>query len=143
PFRVAYLSGVNTMPSDAYMELSDPDTWGETYDEQFQGRSWGAFQIASFEFGVTSNREDSDDSDPKAGKAASGVAAAVQAHPTVREFTVKKWIDKSSTDLFMLCCQQKKSSCARVFVREKGDHSKQPWMWLEFTGVYVDHFDWI
>jgi type VI secretion system secreted protein Hcp len=133
------------MPADAYMELSDPDTWGETSDQQFseKGRDWGAFQISSLDFNVTSNREDSDDAksttDPKA---TAGLGAAVHAHPTVRQFTVKKWIDKSSADLFELCCKQKKVDFARIFLRETGDVRRQPWLWLEFTGVYVDTFSW-
>ena len=50
------------MPSDAYMELSDPAVWGETRDTYFgeEGRNWGAFEIFKFEFGVSAKEKDKD-----------------------------------------------------------------------------------
>src|SRR5262249_37997467 len=129
-FRIS--SGVKTMSaSDAYMELSDEDVWGETYDDQFgeQGRSWGAFEVSSFDFGVTSNRKEMEDSgDTKSdgksdgkkgsktvGSTATGLGAALQAHPTVKQFTIHKWIDKASPDLFLFCCQQRPIQFAKLF----------------------------
>src|SRR5262245_54530053 len=66
------------MPSDAFMELSHPDVWGETYDAQFgeEGRGAGAFEIALFEFGVTSNREDFEDAMKSRAEAAASAATA-------------------------------------------------------------------
>lgn len=148
------------MASDAYMELSDPETWGETFDSQFgeDGRAQGAFEISQFVFGVVPADDDDEEEDPKKsgkghsahgahgahgsrGAGAIGRAAKHRA-PTVKTFTIHKPIDKGSLDLFLACLENKRMDWAKIFVREMGDVSQQPWLWLEFKGVRVEKFDW-
>ena len=148
------------MASDAYMEISDPDTWGEALDSSFgmgpKARREGAFEIMSFSFTATSNRPDDDDDPTPAAQPVAGTAPTRNApaqrgsspsrskdkHPTVKEFTITKSIDSASGDLFLLCCQQKKSWGAVISFREVGDPHQKPWLILEFTDLYVDDFTW-
>jgi type VI protein secretion system component Hcp len=143
--------------SDAYMELSDPDVWGETYDHQFGmgegGRKLGAFEIASFSFGVSAEKDDKDASKgtPKPGTTgapASGTNASTTkgtasiAEPTVGKFTIKKYIDKSSPDLFVTCLKKKTIKWGIISVRETGEENRSPYLVLEFTNLTVDSFHW-
>jgi type VI protein secretion system component Hcp len=137
------------MPADAYMELSDPAVWGETHDEEFgmgpKGRQLGAFEISKFDFNVSSNREDADDSDSRSkpvGQAASGKAAASVSQPTIGSFTISKYVDKASPDLFLSCLQKTCIDWAIITIRETGEHNRKPYLVLEFTKVYVDDFTW-
>src|SRR5438105_15944695 len=104
------------MPSDAYMELETRDLIGETFDQKFGmddplARREGAFEIFSFDFAVLSNRPDKDDDPKSAAKPGDGKPSSEtnpppttgKDHPTVREFTIKKSIDKASSRLFLLC----------------------------------------
>jgi len=146
------------MPSDAFMELSDPLVWGETTDDQYgpTGRNLGAFEIFSFDFSATANREDDDGSgskrndrsDPKRGGVpVSGQAGAAVSQPVVKQFTITKYIDKASADLFLNCC---KSTCkdykpidwAIISIREMGEVKHKPYLILEFTNLTVDAFSW-
>jgi type VI protein secretion system component Hcp len=142
------------MPSDAFMEVSDPNVWGETFDQTFEGhqdapsgRHAGAFEISSFNF-EGSSVVDHDEpvsstqkSKPTAGALASGGGAAVQAQTTLKQFTVNKWIDAASPDLFLAHVNQTKLSWAVITLREQGEH-RRPWLILEFRNLYVDEFTW-
>jgi type VI secretion system Hcp family effector len=145
------------MPADAFMELQDPAVWGETMDEQYgpQGRNLGAFEIFGFDFTATSNREEDDPSTKAAAPGASGApaatggakGAAVHSQPVVKNFTIKKFIDKASPDLLLACCKagmpgSKKIEWAIISVRETGDVSKKPYLILEFQGLWVESFTW-
>jgi type VI secretion system secreted protein Hcp len=152
------------MSSDAYMEISDPAVWGETSDSIFgpQGRNLGAFEIFSFEFGANSTREDAQTPSKNgvAGAPAGGTTAgnrtgatpaatsgAAQGQPVVKQFTIKKFIDKASPDLLMACCKAgmpdaQKMEWAIISVREMGEQTKRPYLVLEFQGVWVDAFKW-
>jgi type VI secretion system Hcp family effector len=140
------------MPSDAYMEISDPETWGETHDEQFGmgpgGRQQGAFEITSFSFSVTSNRDEDDDEKKKKHHqhqhhdAHADKKTAAHSQPEVKSFSINKWIDKGSPDLFLACCRQLRMDWAKIFLRETGEKNRMPWLILEFQGVYVDSLKW-
>lgn len=138
------------MASDAFMELSDPETWGESTDSQFgmEGRAKGAFELSTFKFGVEERGDDDDDDDDadstRKGVKKSKKKAAKHKGKTAKSFTITKPIDKGSLDLFLACLENTKMDWANVFMREVGDVGKkqQPWLWLEFTGVRVDTFDW-
>jgi type VI secretion system Hcp family effector len=146
----------HAMPqSDAYMEISDPETWGETRDEQFgmgpKGRQQGAFEITSFSFSVTSNREDDDDEKKKHHHhdqhhhdhhSHGDKKTAKHSQPEVKSFSINKWIDKGSPDLFLACCRQLRMDWAKIFLRETGEKNRMPWLILEFQGVYVDSLKW-
>ncbi|HWY87018.1 MAG TPA: type VI secretion system tube protein Hcp [Gemmataceae bacterium] len=136
--------------SDAYMELSDPDVWGETYDAQFgmgpQGRKLGAFEIASFSFGVTPDEEAAGGTKAKAKPApaapGSTKGTASIAEPTVGKFTIKKYVDKASPDLFLTCLKKKTIKWGIITVRETGEEQRKPYLVLEFTDLTVDSFHW-
>jgi type VI secretion system Hcp family effector len=134
------------MASDAFMELSDPETWGESTDAQFgmEGRAKGAFEISTFKFGVEErgDDDDDDDDDSKHKGAKKSQKASKHKGKTAKSFTITKPIDKGSLDLFLACLENTKMDWANVFLREQGDKSQQPWLWLEFTGVRVETFDW-
>jgi type VI secretion system Hcp family effector len=147
------------MASDAFMELSDPETWGESIDAQFgmagAGRKKGAFEITSFSMSTEDRSDDDDDDDDKTSKHGSkhhtshkhhsggkGSQTANSKEHTIKKFTVKKPVDKGSLDLFLACLEKKRMAWANVFMREVGDADKQPWLWLEFQGVFVDKLDW-
>jgi len=157
------------MPSDAYMEISDPAVWGETHDEYFgeQGRNLGAFEIFGFEFGAHSTREDADSAGPNSpGTTASNrgsngphgnyqqsssggsvQGAAVHTQPVVKQFTIKKFIDKGSPDLLLACCKAglpdaKKIDWAIISIRETGETNNKPYLVIEFQGLWVDAFNW-
>src|ERR1043166_320922 len=136
------------MPSsDAYMELSDPAVWGETYDAQYgmEGRALGAFEIASFKFGVSAAADDDDASGGKhksAGKASGGKAAAAIKEPTLDGFTISKYIDKSSPDLFLACCKKNKIHWGIVSIRETGEVNRNPYLVIEFTDLHVVSLNW-
>ena len=140
--------------SDAYMELSDPDVWGETYDAQFgmgpQGRKLGAFEIASFSFGVTPDHADAaargtggktaakahDSEAPKARPASDGT------HHDGKIHRYSKYIDKGSPDLFLACLKKDQIQWAIISIRESGEAQRKPFLVLEFTKVTVDSFQW-
>jgi type VI protein secretion system component Hcp len=138
--------------SDAYMELQTPDLIGETHDDKFgmdsaTARREGAFEIASFAFTATSNRQDPDAPAPKAGgtpgmSAASGAAAAAQSQTTMPSFTIKKAVDAASAGLFQLCCLQQKIDWGVITLREQGEDPRKPWLILEFNDVFIDEFTW-
>jgi type VI secretion system Hcp family effector len=134
--------------SDAYMELSDPDVWGETHDEQFGmgDRALGAFEIASFKFDVSAEDEDKKKKDdaPKHGhgKVASGTKEA-----TKGKFSISKYIDKGSPDLFLACCKKTEIAWAIISVRESGETAtrkirRKPYLVLEFRNLHVTSFSW-
>ena len=140
------------MASDAYMELETRDLIGETRDETFgmesaKARSQGAFEIASFGFSATSNRQDPTDLAAKAAngkgatKTSGAPAAAGPAQTTITSVTIKKSVDASSAGLFQLCCKQELINWAVITLREQGNDRK-PWLILEFTKVYLDSFQW-
>jgi type VI protein secretion system component Hcp len=133
------------------MEVETREVIGETFDAKFgmnaQGRREGAFEIASLSISASSNKGEDDDQDSSTpgqtpGKAVSGAAAAAQSQTTIKSFTVRKGIDRASSDLFLLCCQQKKIQWAVITFREAGDPDKKPWLVLEFTDLYLDEFSW-
>jgi type VI protein secretion system component Hcp len=159
------------MPSDAFMELETRDLIGETFDAPFgmaqidpkiSPRRQGAFGISDFGFSVQSNRKDREDEAPATqqpttgpnrtvsntpvrSNAGSGGSSTGKEHPTVREFTITKSIDKASTRLFLLCCERKKIDWAVISLREAGSDPKtsgKAWLIMEFTDVYVDDFKW-
>jgi type VI protein secretion system component Hcp len=154
------------MPSDAFMELQDPAVWGETTDEQYgmEGRALGAFEITSFDFQATTTKEDDDGGDSKptpvkpvlSGKG----AGAASTHTAIKQFTIRKYIDKASPDLLMACCRAGLTNIepkpepikwAIVSIRESGDVvvdkatgkvKANPWLVIEFRNLWVDSFVW-
>ena len=132
--------------SDAYMELSDPAVWGETYDAQFgmEGRGLGAFEIASFKFGVSAAADDDaeDAGGKKKAKASGGKAAAAIKEPTLDGFTISKYIDKSSPDLFLACCKKSKIHWGIISIRETGEENRNPYLVIEFTDLHVSSLSW-
>jgi type VI protein secretion system component Hcp len=157
------------MPSDAYLELYDPSVWGETHDSFFgmQGRAKGAFEISSFKFGVSAKEDDETKKKggSKAGQggtgggaggtggtgghAAGGRSAAKQEEPTLETFTITKYIDKASPDLFLACLQKdpfperdRKEKWAYLTVRESGEAERKPYLVIEFQGIRVKNFQW-
>jgi type VI protein secretion system component Hcp len=141
------------MASDAFMELSDPETWGESVDAQFEKRGWGAFEISQFSFGTMdkSDDDDDDDDDNKKGhhgarhhhsKHSHGSHSSKNKEHTIKEFTIHKPIDKGSLDIFLCCLEKKRINWAKVFMREVGEASQHPWLMIEFQGVFVESFEW-
>lgn len=138
------------MPSDAYMELSDPSVWGETYDAQFgmQGRALGAFEISKFDFDISAK----DDEKKKQGTATqptSGGGGATPTTPqakheeaTIDSFKIVKYIDKSSPDLFLACLKKSKINWAIVSIRESGEEPRKPYLVVEFQNLEVQSFNW-
>jgi type VI secretion system Hcp family effector len=131
------------------MELSDPAVWGETYDEQFgmgpKGRKLGAFEIFKFDFSVSAKDDDADadKSDSKAvGGTARGKAAAKHSEATLDTFSIAKYIDKASPDLFLACCKKNMIEWGIISVRETGDPSRKPFLILEFQNLKVTGFKW-
>jgi type VI secretion system secreted protein Hcp len=137
------------------MELEDEDVWGETHDAQFgeRGRNWGAFEISHFEFDVSGPEDEEKDSaghshhGPKhhhapVGHAASGKRTGKHKEPTLGSFTVSKFVDKGSPDMFVSCCKKKKIKWAIISIRETGEQNRQPFLVLEFQGVTVASFKW-
>src|SRR5262249_7677960 len=102
----------NIMASDAFMEISDEDTWGETDDIRFglvdpeESRCLGAFEIFSFAFGLDSNDRDEDDLKKQHEQfqkmarmpAVSGSTPGAGKHD--QAFTIKKSIDTASKDIW-------------------------------------------
>lgn len=140
------------MPSsDAYMELSDPAVWGETYDEQFgmgpKGRKLGAFEISSFKFNIHC-KEDADDAGggPKPKQPTTTVTShkttSAISEPTIKTFTITKYIDKASPDLFLACLKKNLIKWAIISVRETGEVERKPYLILEFRKLHVTSFDW-
>lgn len=146
------------MSSDAYMEISHPEVWGETVDEQLAGRKLGAFEISSFGFGADwtppeepgAQQPGRRPQQPRPGQqhAATGAGNTAGAPtPPVKEdivstFKITKAIDKSSPDLFWVCCQKEKMKWGVIAVREGGDPSGKPFLVLEFQGLFLTGFDW-
>jgi len=143
------------MASDAYMEISDPDVWGETFDDRFGmtdsiARRLGAYEISSFSMSATSNKPDPDDQAPTPAvppqtggrQQPSTPTTAKNTQTTIREFTVKKAIDAASPNLFQCACAQNKMTWAVITLREAGDPSRQPWLIVEFTDLFVQSFNW-
>src|SRR5262245_22299841 len=125
---------------DAFMELQDPDVWGETYDGQFgeMGRNWGAFEISHFKFDVSGpEKEDSDDSHHGHGRghgvggAHSGKRAGKHKQTNVGTFTISKYVDKGSPDLFLSCLRKKRIEWGIISIRETGEQNRQPYLVLE------------
>jgi type VI protein secretion system component Hcp len=142
--------------SDAFLELSDPGVWGETYDQQFgeQGRNLGAFEISKFDFGVSCS-DDSDDSQGKAGSNAkpgahgkpggaskAGTPAAKIKEPTLQNFKISKYVDKGSPDLFLCCMKKTPIKWGILTVRESGEPDRKPYLILEFRNLRVMSFTW-
>jgi type VI secretion system Hcp family effector len=137
--------------SDAYMELSDPAVWGETYDDQFgmgpKGRKLGAFEISMFKFGVSAAADDSSAQPAGAGAkpvgaASGGKAAAAIKEPTLQNITISKYIDKASPDLFLACCKKDKIDWAIISIRETGEVNRKPYLVLEFRNLHVTSLTW-
>jgi type VI secretion system secreted protein Hcp len=137
--------------SDAYMELSDPAVWGETYDEQFgmgeKGRKLGAFEISNLKFGVTCTPKDPSGANPgaapkTAAAAGSDKGSAAIEEPTIGTFTITKYIDKGSPDLFLACLKKDQIKWAIISIRETGEVNRKPYLVLEFTKLTVDSFQW-
>jgi len=134
--------------SDAYMELSDPDVWGETHDALYGmegpgARALGAFEIASFTFAVAPEDEDGAKAKAKPAAPAPGVKGTANiAEPTIGKFTIKKYIDKASPDLFLTCLKKKTIDWGIISVRETGEVNRKPYLVLEFTKLTVDKFNW-
>ena len=138
--------------SDVYMELSDPSVWGETYDDQFgmgaKGRQLGAFEVSSFNFSVTDSSSDTADSATVTGGASTGrqatggrVATGVQ-QTAKQTFSISKYIDKASPDLFLACCTKSPIAWGIVSVRETGEHRRRPYLVVEFQRLHVTSFKW-
>jgi len=135
------------MASDAYMEISDPNVWGEAYDARYgmADRALGAFEIFSFEWSANTTRKKESEAlqpahsnQPQKVQLANGQFAYVQGSPTsqtavsdkkksvvVNTFTIKKFIDKSSADLLLALCKSglddaKPMEWAVVSFRESG-----------------------
>src|SRR5215813_10890849 len=117
----------NAMPADAYMELSDPAVWGETYDQQFgmgkHGRQLGAFEISSFKFSVHCKEDDDDDKSKSKHetKVHSHKTTSAISEPTIKTFTITKYIDKASPDLFLACLKKNLIKWAIITVLETGE----------------------
>lgn len=137
--------------SDVYMELSDPAVWGETYDEQFgmgkDGRQLGAFEISSFNFDIKdADRVAATTAAPTAARGAQPTARpAAPAAPTPnldQTFSVSKYIDKSSPDLFLACCMKSPIAWCIISVRETGETRRKPYLVMEFQRLHVKSFTW-
>jgi type VI secretion system Hcp family effector len=130
------------------MEISDPEVWGETLDEQFgmgpKGRQLGAFEITKFDFGASTNTEPDKDTDskPKDGQQKAGKTTAAHKESTKGNFTITKAIDKGSPDLFLACVKKKKLDWAIICLRETGEVNRKPFLVLEFTNLRVTSFKW-
>lgn len=130
------------MPSDAFMEIQDPDTWGETYDKRYgyddaaASRMKGGFEIFSFEFGEVPDNTEDDDLEKQL-NAAEKARRDGKPVPKIRKkkrkggkdehqyplFTIKKRIDESSADIYRLFCWGKckgdsKTSKAKDFQKK-------------------------
>jgi type VI secretion system Hcp family effector len=147
PQRLTFCGGTSMATSDAYMELSDPSVWGETYDDQFgmgkDGRKLGAFEITNFTFGVSG--DDADEKKAAATSTGTGsnakVAKGIKEH-VKQSFTIAKYIDKGSPDLFLACCKKNKIAWCIISIRETGEVNRKPYLVLEFRNLQVVKFDW-
>lgn len=137
------------MASDAYMEISDPNVWGEAIDELYGmgDRALGAFEIFNFEMSATTTREkESLATQPAHARPPQPVWQVVNGrgqwvHPgappqapgldnkkkvAVNTFTIRKYIDKASADLLLACCKSgledaKPMDWAVISFRESGE----------------------
>jgi len=140
--------------SDAYMELSDPNVWGETYDSYFgmSGRALGAFEISKFSFDIASKSDDTTDPTGKKTPANTpsttmGRTTAAIAEPTIKTFSISKFIDKASPDLFLACCKKTLIQWCIISIRETGELTtdkgvRKPYLVIEFQNLHVASFKW-
>jgi type VI secretion system secreted protein Hcp len=134
------------------MELSDPDVWGESHDAQFgrSGRDLGAFEISKFDFDISTDEDAASKTAKTAGApAAPGTVGTTAGTPSGKHkelnkgtFTISKYIDKASPDLFLCCLKKTKMRWGIVSVRESGEQDGCPYLVLEFQGVTVNSFKW-
>ncbi len=138
------------------MEMSDPAVWGETYDDQFgmgeSGRQLGATEISSFSFTIAeSDNPQLPTASPRPGRGGrpttptGPTTAPTAATSEKRTFSVSKYIDKSSADLFQACCKKSPIAWCIISVRETGDGSKgsrTPYLVVEFQRLHVVSFKW-
>jgi type VI secretion system Hcp family effector len=139
------------MPSDAFMEVSDPNVWGETFDQSFEGhqdaqsgRHVGAFEISYFGFEANTEDEEDDSSSSTSSTSStnnSAPQAAGHAKTNLKYITVHKWIDAASPDLFVAHVNHTKLLWAVITLREQGGN-REPWLILEFRNLFVDEFNW-
>src|SRR5262245_57968070 len=150
--------------SDAYMELQDPEVWGETHDDQFgmEGRALGAFEISKFDIDISAAEDDNQKKRANSqsgsggqnnsgggggGNNSSGRKAAKHEEATLDTFTITKHIDKASPDLFLACCKKTKIEWGIISIRESGEfaddkYKRKPYLVLEFRNLSVKSFKW-
>jgi type VI secretion system Hcp family effector len=125
--------------------------WGETYDAQFgeEGRNLGASEVSTFKFGVASKADDPATAKPGATPGArptatpsTGQTAAAIKEPTLQNFTITKYIDKGSPDLFLACCKKTLIAWGILTIRESGEEERKPYLQIEFQNLHVVSFNW-
>jgi type VI secretion system Hcp family effector len=134
--------------SDAFMEISDPDVWGESYDAQFKKRGLGAFEISKFSFDVSDTVATKSTTTPgaqqKPGAQPPPAAKSADKHkqPDISKVTITKFIDKASPDLFLACLKKTPMKWAVISIRESGETGGMPWLIIEFQDVTIVGFKW-
>jgi type VI secretion system Hcp family effector len=120
------------MPSDAYMEVSPMDIWGESGDQEYgAGTPYGMFEVFNVSFGTRNTGWESE-----------GGASSQDPETRYGTVSINKAIDKSSPDLFRYCCAKTVMDWAIIYIREAGESNKNPWLRLEFRDVIVTSFTW-
>lgn len=120
------------MPSDAYMEISPMDIWGESGDKSYGLHTpYGMFEVFNIQFTQTNAGFDSTDG-----------ASSPDSDTKFGKIGLSKAIDYSSPDLFRYCCNKTVMDWAILYVREAGDQSAQPWLRVELTKVMITNFAW-
>jgi type VI protein secretion system component Hcp len=170
-FGVLTSSGENAMPSDAFMELSDEELWGESEDGQFKKAGLGAFEITQMSFtvgpedtvpGGTPTGAKDKKADPHVTRLhnelqklrkelgrtrlaqatlANHTHAAGQDEAKTGKITITKPIDKCSPRLFRDCVTKYENKWAVISVREAGA-DRTPWLVVELQRVTVVGFRW-
>lgn len=148
------------MASDAYMEVETRSLIGESLDAKFgmdtvdvmnPARQQGAFEISDFSFTCSTEEPEKKDKDKDKDKkkdTSTATKTSVSSNtttntkePKIDSFTIKKAIDSSSAELFMLCCKCEEIEWGVVSFREAGG-DKHPWLIIEFSKLLIDSFEW-
>jgi type VI secretion system Hcp family effector len=147
------------MASDAFMHLDD-GTWidshgveqeecidGESEDAEFRNKRW--FEIASLDWDLQPPDDDDDDDDETVKRIVMSLQKQRERSlhnkrdrllwkkEGFQDFTVSKFIDRASPDLFRACVEKAKFKRAIIIVREAGAETRKTYLKFHFGDVIV------
>lgn len=108
------------MAFDAYLDISDIQ--GESLDSQFKDK----IELLSFDFGATQATS----------ATASSAGGASAERVNLKEFSVRKFIDKATPKLFEACCSGKHIKKVKLSVRRAGG-KQEKYLEVELQEVIV------